>query len=301
MSTELTIGISVIVTLLLIPLFTIVLVRILIPLKVDGATFDGEEEDAPLEFSSLRDFWDSNVPHLRELRNRLFIVLLSVGLGTVVGVSLMYGGHLIFGEQLPVLIAQHFSPGVQLQGIDVAEIFVSFMRIGLVFGITVSVPIILYQVVAFLAPALHPREKRALFIALPFVFELFLAGLAFGWFITVPAAIQFLVSFGTSESLQSNPRIDNYFSTIAILLLWNGLIFELPAIVYVLARVGLVTAKMLASTRRYAIVAVVIVAAIITPTGDPFNLLLLALPMYILYELGIFLARFVPKRDYEDD
>src|SRR5262245_30870347 len=95
------------------------------------------------------------------------------------------------------------------------------------------------------------------------------------------------------------PTPENCFSTITTLLLWNGLVFELPAIVYLFARLGIVNAKQLGQTRRYAIVVIVIAAAVITPTGDPYNLMLLAIPMYLLYELGILLARFVPQRHIE--
>jgi sec-independent protein translocase protein TatC len=104
-----------------------------------------------------------------------------------------------------------------------------------------------------------------------------------------------LLNFGISGQIEVRPTPENFFSTITTLLLWNGLVFELPAIVYLLARVGAVNAKQLGQTRRYAIVIITIGAAIITPTGDPYNLLLLAIPMYLLYELGILLARFVPR------
>jgi sec-independent protein translocase protein TatC len=172
----------------------------------------------------------------------------------------------------------------------------------LVVGITLAMPFVLYQIVAFFLPGLLPHEKRVLFIALPFVAELFIAGVAFGWFFTVPAALGFLLGFGVDgTTIITQPRVDSFIGTVATLLLWNGLIFQLPAIVYVMARLGVVTAARLASTRRYAIVIIFIIAAFITPTGDPYNLLLLAIPMYLLYELGIILARFVPKRRTADE
>ena len=170
------------------------------------------------------------------------------------------------------------------------------MRIALVIGVAIAMPVVVYQIIAFFVPGLLPHEKRVLFTAIPFVSELFLAGLAFGWFFTIPAALNFLFGYGLSSRVQSQPTFESFISTVSTLLLWNGIIFEMPALIYLLARLGIVNAKMLGRTRRYAIVIITIAAAIITPTGDPYNLLLLAVPMYFLYELGILLARFVPER-----
>ena len=282
-----------IVGLLVIPLLAMLLVRLLIPLE---ETYDPSEElEPPMEISSLRDYWEGAVPHLRELRDRLFKAIGAVILGAVVGFWLVSDYSPI--GPLPELIISHFAPGRTLEAIGVAEVFVNYMGIALLVGFAIAIPVVVYQLVAFFAPGLTGREKRVLFSALPFITELFLAGLAFGWFFTIPAALDFLLNFGTaSGQIEVKPTPDNFFSAITRLLLWNGLIFELPAIVYLLARLGIVNAQQLAQTRRYAVVAIVIAAAVITPTGDPYNLLLLAIPMYLLYELGILLARFVPKR-----
>lgn len=99
--------------------------------------------------------------------------------------------------------------------------------------------------------------------------------------------------------IQTVPSADSFFDTVSTLLLWNGFIFELPAIMYLLARLHIVSTQMLTSTRRYAIIAITVIAALITPTGDPYNLLLLAVPMYLLYELGIVLTRLVPVAPVE--
>src|SRR5262249_52268844 len=173
-------------------------------------------------------------------------------------------------------------------------------RVALVLGIAIAVPVIVYQGVAFFVPGLLPREKRILYTALPFVTELFLAGLTFGWFFTIPAAMQFLLTFGTSERVTARPSFERFMELVSTLMLGNGLIFELRAIIYLLARLGIVNVRLRARTRRHAIVIITIAAAIITPTGDPYNLLLLAIPMYLLYELGIFLARFAPARTSSD-
>lgn len=289
-NTELILAVSVIAVLLLIPLGVLFAVRILIPLE-EAVVGDGDE-GLLAEFTSLRDFWESNVPHLTELRDRLIKALLAVAIGTGIGFALVsYTGI------IDIILNQFVPADIRPQSTGVAENFVGFMRVALVIGVAISVPVVLYQIVAFLAPALHASEKRVLYTALPFVFELFLAGVAFGWFFTIPAAMGFLIGFNPSERVAVQPTLTSILETVSTLLLWNGVVFELPALVYLVARIGLVSREMLARTRRYAVVVIVIIAAIITPTGDPYNLLLLAVPMYLLYEMGIFLTRFVPKRE----
>jgi sec-independent protein translocase protein TatC len=298
-TTEFFFAVGLLVALIVTPLIVAILVRFLVR---DELPAEVEEPEAdPAQFDTLGDFWVGMVPHLIELRNRLTKSLVAVALGTMVGFWIVSSPTLL-GDTLPNVLIKHFvPPNVKLQFIAPAEGFVNYMRIALVLGVAMSVPVIVYQLIAFFAPGLLPHEKRIVFTALPFVTELFVAGLVFGWFFTIPAALQFLVSFGTSPLVDARPSFESVVSIISTLMLWNGVIFELPAIIYLLARIGVVSAKMLAQTRRYAIVIITIVAAIITPTGDPYNLLLLAVPMYLLYELGIFLARFVPARGTAGD
>jgi sec-independent protein translocase protein TatC len=234
--------------------------------------------------------------HLKELRNRLIYALLSLVPG------LLLGSFLVFGPvQLIDIIITAFVPinaeGVaRLQVYGTAELFVSSMMVSFAVGVILAMPMIVYQLIAFVSPGLSPPEKRIVFLALPFVTGFFLAGVAFGWFITVPAAIHFLIGFSGSELIEVQPALSDFLRTVTLLLLINGIVFELPIIIYILAYLGLTSAQQLSRYRRYAVVIVVIVAAIITPTGDPINLLLLAIPMYFLFEFGVLLARFVPSR-----
>lgn len=282
------------------PLLIALLVRFVIRDTPEIADEEAQSE-VITNFASLGDFWSGIAPHLIELRNRLTKGLLAVLAGTIIGFWIVNSSWLL-GDTLPNLLINHFvPPDIKLQFIEPAEAFVNYMRIALVIGVAIAIPVLIYQLIAFFIPGLLPHEKRILFIALPFVTELFLAGLAFGWFFTIPAALDFLFTFGTNARIESQPTFESFISTVSTLLLWNGVIFELPAVIYLLARLGIVNTKMLGRTRRYAVVAITIAAAVITPTGDPYNLLLLAVPMYLLYELGILLSRFVPARRVDDD
>ncbi|RRR71715.1 MAG: twin-arginine translocase subunit TatC [Candidatus Viridilinea halotolerans] len=234
------------------------------------------------------------IDHLVELRRRLARASIAVILGMAVGIFLVLGPFKLVDVIITTFAPLSDTPPVQSVG--TAEEFTSYMTVALAVGFILAMPVLVYQLLAFIVPGLTDRERRIIFIALPFVFFFFLAGIAFGWFITVPTAIHFLVGFSGSELIESQPALADFIRTITMLLLINGVVFELPVIIYVLAFLGVVTAQQLAKYRRFAVVGVTIIAAIITPTGDPINLALLAIPMYFLYELGIILARFVPKR-----
>jgi sec-independent protein translocase protein TatC len=212
------------------------------------------------------------------------------------------GIFLVLGPpQLIDIIIRTFAPinenYAPVQAVGTTEQFTSYMSVALVVGVIVAMPVIVYQLLAFIVPGLTDRERKLLFVSLPFVTFFFLGGIAFGWYVTVPTAIRFLVGgFTDTVLIQNQPSLSDFLGTVTTLLLINGVIFQLPIIIYVLAFIGVVTAQQLGSYRRYALVAVVIIAALITPTGDPVNLMLLAIPMYLLYEVGVILSRFVPKR-----
>lgn len=231
--------------------------------------------------------------HLIELRQRLLYAVIGVMLGTGVGMFLVFGS-----PQIVDIIIEAFTPAGDpqpLSAVGTAETFTSYMSVAIWVGIILAMPLVVYQLIAFVSPALHKHEQRAVFLTLPFITLFFLTGIAFGWFVTVPAAIRFLLGFSSSELIEIKPAISDFLRTVTLLLLINGVVFEMPMVIYLLARLELVTVQQLSRYRRYAMVAVVIVAAIVTPTQDPINLLLLALPMYLLYELGIILARFAPR------
>ena len=284
---------SILAGMILFPLLILGLVRLLIP--ADEPIEDMVETGTESAPSTLGDFWDGLKPHLLELRDRLVKACIAIGIGASVGFYLV-NNPVFFGVTLPDFMVQQLAPaGTVLKAVMVGEIFLRYMNIALTVGVIIAMPMIIYQLVAFFSPGLLNSEKRIVYTALPIVTELFLAGIVFGWFITIPAALGFLLGYGNTATIQTEPTADSFFDTVSTLLLWNGIIFELPAIMYLLARLNIVSTKMLTSTRRYAIVIITIIAALITPTGDPYNLMLLALPMYLLYELGILLTRLVPR------
>jgi sec-independent protein translocase protein TatC len=147
----------------------------------------------------------------------------------------------------------------------------------------------------FVAPALKPKEKRYVYLILPWIALMFAGGVVFGYFILIPPAIKILTSLG-NEYATPMIKIGNYVSVVTRLLLTIGLVFELPVVSTFLARLGVVSYKWLAGKRKWAIILAFILAAIITPTFDPINQTLVAVPLILLYELSIWLARLVQRK-----
>ncbi|MCK4451454.1 MAG: twin-arginine translocase subunit TatC, partial [Anaerolineae bacterium] len=141
----------------------------------------------------------------------------------------------------------------------------------------------------FVTPGLTPKERRSLYWIIPGVTISFVGGAAFAYFVMVPAAIPFLLGF-LSDVIQPTWMVDEYIPFITSLIFWVGVSFETPLILYFLAWLGLVDAKMLLKGWRFAIVGIAVLAAAITPTPDPFNMMLVMLPLLLLYLLGVFLA-----------
>jgi sec-independent protein translocase protein TatC len=230
--------------------------------------------------------------HLRELRSRLVKASIAVVIGMIVGFFVVtYDNYWLIS-----MIAGYLTPpGIRLQATESAEVFTNAIRVALGIGIGLAMPVIVYQLLAFIVPGLTPREQRIIWFILPFVTICFVGGLAFGWFVTVPAAFNFLLRQGL-ERFEIAPKVGDFLSLFTRLMLLNGVLFEMPVIVYSLIWLGAVERTTLTKYRRYAVLAIVLIAAIVTPTSDPVNLALVAVPMYLLYELGLLLAVFAPRR-----
>jgi sec-independent protein translocase protein TatC len=227
----------------------------------------------------------SFLEHLEELRRRLIVCLVAIALGTVVG--------FLFSERLVewlLRLAQRV-PDLSFQAIEVPEKFVASMRVALTAGVALAMPVIVYHVWQFLRPGLYPKERRYLLVGLPLVTFFFAAGVAFSYFVALPAALRFLLGFG-STSVRTQPQLQPYLSFVSNLLFWSGVCFETPLFLFFLSKIGIVDWRRLSRWRQYAFLLICVLAAAITPTPDPLNMLLVALPLYALYEFGILLARF---------
>ena len=184
--------------------------------------------------------------------------------------------------------------GPGLVFIEVTEMVAVTMKVSLVSGLVLAFPIVLYQVIMFVAPGLTSREKRYLFAFMPAVVLAFAAGVSFGYFVLIPPAISFLVGWG-SDIATPMIRIGNYVNVIVMLLFWMGVVFETPIVMFLLAKLGIVSWRGFARWRKYWVVVAFILGALITPTFDPMNQSLVAVPLIVLYELGIWLARLAAR------
>lgn len=184
----------------------------------------------------------------------------------------------------------------KLMTTQMAGEFNLMMNACLTTGLVLGIPYFLYEVWRFIRPALHDKERKA---ASGFVFyasALFFAGVLFGYFVITPLSVQFLIGFKVSDMIETKIDISSYMSTITTLTLGSGLVFELPILIYLLASLGVLNAKLMRNTRRYAILIILIISAIITPTPDMMTMSIVAVPLLFLYEIGIWVAAGVGKR-----
>jgi sec-independent protein translocase protein TatC len=236
----------------------------------------------------------SLVQHLGELRDRL--VVTAIALVVTTAIAFFFGTQLIRILIIPVdcTFIPAFSchePPTTLISLSPTENFTTYFRVALFAGIALAMPVILYEIYAYVDPALLPKERRFIrFMGLP-VIGLFIAGMLFCYFVLLPNAIKFLINFG-DEVIHNQLRAADYISFVTIFIFGMGLIFEVPVGIFALVKIHVITRPWLAKQRRYAVLVAFVLAAVITPTPDPFNQTLVAVPMYLLFELGLFVARF---------
>ncbi|GIT15420.1 MAG: twin-arginine translocase subunit TatC [Chloroflexi bacterium] len=229
--------------------------------------------------------------HLLELRRRLIWCLASVLVTTII--AFIFHNPILHFLMIPAQGAQ--SPlGLPIYT-DLTEFVGAAIRVSLTTGIVLAWPLIMYQLAVFILPGLKSQEKKYVYFFLPLSTIVFFIGAYFGYKVLFPPAVNFLLHFGADVAVPYI-RIGNYTSLMLTLILWMGIAFEMPVIVFFLSLIGIVTPKLLIKGRRYAIVCAFIVGAIITPTFDPVNQSIVALPLIVLYEAGILLARIGSKR-----
>ncbi len=162
-------------------------------------------------------------------------------------------------------------------------------------ALLLTTPFFLYQLWKFLSPALYEKEKKWISMATFFTTLCFFSGVIFSYFVLIPSMLTFAASFG-SELIANNIDINEYFGFISMVLLATGAIFELPMLSFVLSKFGIITPRVLSKYRRHSIIVILIVAAVLTPTPDPVSQLIFAAPIFILYEISIFISYFVTKK-----
>ncbi len=251
-----------------------------------------EGRDAPAEKedpTSKMSFFD----HLSELRARLIHALIAVGLGLIVG--------LYYSDKAFVILARPMLKALRDAKMDDKLVYTSplgplqmFITVGLYLGIVLASPYVLYQIWLFVAPGLYRHERRAV---VTFIFSslfLFLAGMAFAYFVMLPMTLSFLISFpGPYRAMIS---MNDYFEMTLVILLGLGIVFQLPVLVFFLSLFGIVTPRFMWNNFRYAVLLIAILAAVVTPTTDAFTMTLFMGPMMLLYLLGIGVSALVVRK-----
>jgi len=228
---------------------------------------------------------------LAELRKRLVRIFIAVGIGFFV--------CYFFKDRLFDIVTKPLTDALPQNSYliytGLTEAFFVYMKLAIFSSLIITSPFVLYQIWKFISPGLLPREKK---YVVPFVISstlLFVGGILFGYFIALPPAFEFFVSFN-SKYLQALLSFADYLSLFVTFLLGFGLSFELPVFMFFLAKLGVVNSKMLAKQRRYAVLVIFVVAAILTPSPDALSQTLMAVPLYFLYEVSIIVTKLVEKK-----
>ena len=234
--------------------------------------------------------------HLDELRKRLVRSLIAIGIG--MGICYNFKEKLL--EIITAPLAGVLPKNSYMIYTGLTEAFFNYLKISFVAGLILASPIVLYQVWKFISPGLYQSEKK--YVA-PFVIVasvLFAAGVCFCYFLVLPPAFKFFTEFST-DFLKPMLTLKEYLSLSLKLLIVFGLMFEIPVVLFFLAKMGVITPVQLAKKRKYAVLIFFIAAAILTPTPDAFTQIMMAIPMIVLYEVGIIVIRLSirPKKDAE--
>jgi sec-independent protein translocase protein TatC len=255
------------------------LLRILQGKNADGSNADQKEM--------------SFLDHLEELR--WHIVKAAVGL---VVAMILCGFFAEFIVQ-KILLAPLLAVGLKAQVLAPYGIVMLYIQAVLVSGFILSMPNTLYWLWKFIAPGLMPNERRYVSGIVGWTSFLFFGGCAFGYLVLVPTALQFFAGFGT-ENIALNIAVDRYITFLLALVLGTGLVFELPMLSYFLAKLGIMSPEFMRKYRRHAYVVILLVAGLVTPTPDMVTQLLMASPMFVLYEVSIFITKFVHRKKEQE-
>ena len=235
--------------------------------------------------------------HLGELRSCLLRTAIALIVALVICFGMTYCfKDFVFGILTSPAIEQ--LPDLPIVFTEVTEMMATYIKVTLYCALVLVLPFVIYQMVMFIRPALTKRERGYLYVLLPSIFVLFAAGAVFAYFILLPPAFKFLLTFG-GDVAEPMIKIGNYISVLTRLVFWIGICFEIPLIMFFLTKIGVVRPEWLSKYRRFAYIAAFILGAIITPTFDPVNQSLVAVPIVFLYEFGILLSKLAGRKKAE--
>ena len=228
--------------------------------------------------------------HLEELRQRMIVSAIAFILGLIASAIPIPPAWQKNLTWMVIDLVVDIVGYDHIQALKPAEVFFTYFQVAMLIALAIALPVLLYQGMAFVLPALLPHEKKYFFMAVPGATLSFAVGLLFGYFVVVPAAVSFLVAFG-GQSIQQRWSFEEYVNTVTTLLFWMGISFQMPLGIFFLCKLRVLNVERLKRLRKYVLVSAFIIGAIITPTPDPFNQSLVSLPLYFLFEIGLLLAR----------
>ncbi len=232
----------------------------------------------------------SFLDHLEELRWRLIYSAVGVITGAII--SWFFIDYLV----ADLLLAPAFKVGLKLQNLRPFGQLFLYMQVAIVAGIIISLPNLVLQLWLFISPALRKNEKKYISLIVIFTTLCFLAGMAFAYFVMLPLTLSFATGFG-SQFIENNIAIDEYVSIIVSIILGAGIVFELPMLSFFLSKLGILTPKFMRKYRRHSIVIIMVLAAFLSPGTDPISQIVLAIPLFLLYEISIFVSKISQRKN----
>jgi len=231
----------------------------------------------------------SFLEHLDELRKRIIYSVIGILIGCIlIGLKIDFVIENIF-------LRPALQSGLKLQNLQPFGQPFLYFKVITIGGIILALPFVLYQIWKFVAPGLYPNEKKWVRLITFFTALCFFCGVAFAYFAMIPVMLNFSAQFGT-EFIENKFDINYYFGFVSMMVLIMGLVFEMPMVSFILSRFGILTSKFLRKYRRHSIILILILAAVLTPTPDPINQLIFAIPLFVLFEVSILITALTERR-----
>lgn len=248
-----------------------------------------EEQNTEAEETTEVGFFE----HLEELRNRIIYAFIGVI------VACIFTGIFVDPLMNIVLLQPAAKANISLQNLRPFGMPLLYFKVIFMSGIILAFPFILYQLWKFIAPGLYENERNWVTKITFYTSLCFMIGIAFAYFFMIPTMLEFAATFGTSI-VRTDIDVTEYFGFMTMILLASGLIFEMPMMSFVLSKIGILDAKMLRKYWRHSAIGILVISAVITPTPDPVNQLFFAIPMLVLYEISILVAKLAKKKVVEE-